>query len=73
MLFKVMTIGRTEAMIRKVESGEAPITKTIMIPPKTILDVYGYVKGEDFRFVVWNENISASFFTIGIVDCRPAQ
>lgn len=70
MLFKVVTVGRTEALIKK--EGDPLISKTIMIPPKTILEVYACVRGDETRFVVWNEQLSSTFFTVNVNNCRPA-
>lgn len=74
MLFKVATVGRTEVIIRRADSNGALATKTIFIPPKTVLEVYGYAYAEDARrFIVWNEQVSAAFFTVGINECRPVD
>ncbi len=74
MLFKVTTVGRTEVIIRRADANGALVTKTIFIPPKTVLEVYGYAYAEEARrFIVWNEQISAAFFTVGINECRPVE
>jgi len=72
-LFKVATVGRTQVIIKKLER-DMLVTKTIFIPPKTVLDVYGYAYAEEARrFIVWNEQVSATFFTVGINECRPVE
>ncbi|MDD4776559.1 MAG: hypothetical protein PHG75_08605 [Syntrophomonas sp.] len=74
MLFKVATVGRTEVIIKRLEPSGALSTKTVFIPPKTVLDVYGYAYAEEARrFIVWNEQVSAAFFTVGINECRPVD
>ncbi len=73
MLFKVETVGRTEVLIKKQER-EMLVSKTTFIPSKTVLTVYGYAYAEDARrFIVWNEQVSATFFTVGINECRPVD
>lgn len=72
MLFKVITAGKTGAVIKQLSSSGALITKTIMIPTGTILDVYGYAASDETRFVVWHDQLSSTFFTVSVTDCRPA-
>ncbi len=74
MMFQVMTIGRAEVMIRHGQPKEVQTTKIIIVPPMTILDVYGYIRAEDTtRFIVWNEKLSTTFFTVSINDCKPVS
>jgi dihydroxyacid dehydratase/phosphogluconate dehydratase len=73
MLFKVVTAGKTPAVIKQLSSSGTLVSRTITITSDTVLDVYGYANSEETRFVVWNEQLSASFFTVSINDCRPMQ
>jgi len=46
----------------------------IYVPCLVMLDVYGYAYAEEARrFIVWNEQVSATFFTVGINECRPVE
>lgn len=73
MLFKVVTAGKAAVVIKQLSSGGALVSKTVTIAAETILDVYGFANSEETRFVVWNEQLSATFFTISITDCKPKQ
>jgi len=72
MLFKVMVVAKTGAVTKHMSPTGSLVTRNTQIPPGAILEVYGYANSEETRFVVWNDNMSASFFTVSIADCRPA-
>jgi|GEM_PF-932056 hypothetical protein len=73
MLFKVMTTVKTSVVVKQLTPSGTLAPKTIMIPPREILEVYGYyTNNQETRFVAWNEQISATFFTVAVSDCRPA-
>jgi hypothetical protein len=71
-IFKVMTISKTGTVIKQIGPGGTIMSKTVTIPPGIILEVYGFAHSEDTRFLAWNEQFSASFFTVAASDCRPA-
>lgn len=72
MIFKVMTVDKTATLLKLKGPTGALTTKTTYIPAGTMLEVYGYANSEETRFVAWNEQYSATFFTVSINDCRPA-
>lgn len=72
MLFKVMTVEKAAVVVKQKNGGGMVSSKTTYIPPGTLLEVYGYANSEQTRFVAWNEQWSSTFFTVSIVDCRPA-
>lgn len=72
MIFKVMTVVKTAAVVKQKSAAGILTSKTIQIPAGCMLEVYGYANSEETRFVAWNEQISAAFFTVLINDCRPA-
>jgi len=73
MLFKVMTTTKTSVVVKQVTPAGILAPKTIIISPREILEVYGYyTNNEETRFVAWNEQLSATFFTVSVTDCRPA-
>lgn len=73
MLFKVMTVDKAVTVLKQKNGVTGGLTsKTTYVPPGTLLEVYGYANSEETRFVAWNEQLSAAFFTVSINDCRPA-
>lgn len=72
MIFKVMTVDRTATVLKQKGATGSLTTKTTYIPAGTLLEIYGYANSEETRFVAWNEQYSATFFTVSINDCRPA-
>jgi len=71
-IFKVMTISKTGTVIKQIGPGGSVMSKSVTLPPGIILEIYGYANSEDTRFLAWNEQFSASFFTVAAADCRPA-
>jgi len=73
MLFQVVTAGKTAVVIKQLTSTGTLMTKTINLLPGTILDIYGYANSDETRFVAWNEQFSATFFTVAVNDCHPTK
>lgn len=72
MIFKVMVVAKTGTVVKQMGPTGTLVSRTTFITPGTILEVYGYAVSDETRFVAWNENISATFFSVSVNDCRPA-
>ena len=71
-MFKVMTVVKSTVVVKQKSAAGTLMAKTTHIPAGTMLEVYGYASSDETRFVAWNEQLSATFFTVLITDCRPA-
>ena len=72
MLFKVMVVAKTGTVTKHISPAGTLVPRNTHVLPGTVLEVYGYANSEETRFVCWNEQLSAAFFTVAINDCRPA-